>query len=227
MRRLLLALSLICIVYSSHTAYGQSLKVPQDRVVRIQGPIEYLRPQIVEFAMLVVKAPAEPVYVMLDTPGGNVDGGMEFIEVMRAYQRNGGKIVCVAKSAVSMGMAIYSECNERYALKTANILWHPVRTYTRGPITPKQAKEMYDNLSKLDEVLWGPTKKALQVSDKVWQEHYDAETMHTGESLKKLSPNYLKLIDKVEGAQFYVFDPLQDLLDQFSDPSVPDEAPAP
>jgi ATP-dependent protease ClpP protease subunit len=215
MYRYLLILLLTCSALAPKAYSANALKIDAKRVVRVVGEVRSLRAEIFQLALKSLESNA-PIVLMIDSPGGHVDGGMEFIEAMRSLKERNMKFVCVTKMAASMGMAIFSECTSRYAFKDSEILWHPVKARTNQGISADDAEQLAKRLRELDDQVWTVTRQQLNVSDEVWKKHYQEETMHTGEGLKKISPGYLQIIDEIKGEEFRIFnDPLEELLKQF------------
>lgn len=59
------------------------------------------------------------VYLILDTPGGEVYHGMQIINELEYH-----KINCIVQKAYSMGFAILQACNIRYILPHATVMQH-------------------------------------------------------------------------------------------------------
>jgi ATP-dependent protease ClpP protease subunit len=209
-----------CLLFSSLSAYAASLNVPEDRAIRVSGEIMDLRPQVLEMAMKFIEAPTQPIYIMLDTPGGLVDGGMPLINAIRMAKLSGAEVVCVAKYAASMGLAIFSECSKRYAMADSRLLWHPVKALVQDALSYEVAQGLAKELKEADDMVWATTKRELHISDELYMKHYREETMHTGAALKKMSPGYLHIVDKVEGAGFTIDDPIRDLSHQIQMPGL-------
>ncbi len=63
----------------------------------------------------------------IDSPGGYVSSGLDFIDEMRAAQRRGVTVTCVVESAAySMAAVILESCDIRLMKKQASIMFHTV-----------------------------------------------------------------------------------------------------
>lgn len=70
-----------------------------------------------------------PVLMVIDSPGGLVFAGLNFVEAMRAAQSRGVVITCYIPRggmAASMGSYIFESCDRRVMHRQASILFHSV-----------------------------------------------------------------------------------------------------
>ena len=106
----------------------------------------------------LVAAGEKTVLFRIDTPGGNVFMGLDFINhVLDAKYANNLKIQCVARGKLmSMGLAIYEGiCDERYVVPGTMFLAHGAATSTQGNAdaiasTLSELKAMNDALAEIN-----------------------------------------------------------------------------
>ena len=65
------------------------------------------------------KLNSNPIYIYIDSPGGSVVAGLQFINNMDWLIGQGKSINCIAKSAYSMAFIILQHCNNRYVIKSS------------------------------------------------------------------------------------------------------------
>lgn len=167
------------------------------RVIQINGPIKNLKRQTDK--MLALSASSDkPVDIIISSPGGSVIAGMFFIDAMDRAKSRGVKIRCIVdKMAASMAMHIFGNCDERYALANSLLLWHPAYvTISFGMVTEERAKELKEQLHMLTYELELRLKKALNISDKMYEKHWRAEHFIPAKYLKEfISPEFLEIIE--------------------------------
>jgi len=140
------------------------------------------------------------VEVVINSPGGSVFAGLQFVNAMHLAQARGIKIRCyVAGMAASMAFQILAECDERYALRYSLLLWHPVRIAGIMVITPERAKALASELARIEADLLTPIQRELELSEEEFMWRYLHETMWTAEGLVKVSPNFLTIVDDIPG----------------------------
>jgi hypothetical protein len=105
--------------------------------------------------------------------------------------------------AASMAFQIFAECDERYTFANAVHLWHPIRISGMfEALTPQTLLDIYHDLRAWEIELVDSLKKKLDIDDKIFQYHYEKETLHLGSSLKDIAPDFLTLVDDVKGVSF-------------------------
>jgi ATP-dependent Clp protease protease subunit len=94
---------------------------------------------------------SDPIYLILNTPGGSVLAGLDLIEFMNKLRR---PVFSVAKYAASMGFHILQNSPRRYVTKYATIMSHRASGGFQGDI-PQQVssrlKHVIDLVDKMDE----------------------------------------------------------------------------
>jgi ATP-dependent Clp protease protease subunit len=95
--------------------------------------------------------PSDPIYLVLNTPGGSVYAGLQLIEYMNTLRR---PVLVVANLAVSMGFHILQHSKQRLVTKFATIMSHRASGSFNGDI-PQQVshrlKHVSDLVGKMDE----------------------------------------------------------------------------
>lgn len=122
---------------------GRTVKTYSTLHVPDQSKVLVLKDEVADANMSVLseslksmtKTPSSnPVFLVIDSPGGSVDAGMNFINTMRAAKEaRNVKVTCVITSrAYSMAAIIAAACHKTYILPTADMMFHNVTYGVRG-----------------------------------------------------------------------------------------------
>jgi ATP-dependent Clp protease protease subunit len=81
------------------------------------------------------KLNSNTIYLYIDSPGGSVDAGLQFINVINYHKNQGKTINCIAKSAYSMAFVIFQNCSNRYVISSTTLMQHQISlSGIRGPL---------------------------------------------------------------------------------------------
>jgi ATP-dependent protease ClpP protease subunit len=194
---LVLALALLGL---ASTAQAQTLTVDPSRTIRIVGAVSgNALVAATELEQLVTKS-TKPVYIVLNSPGGSVYAGLQFVNAMLLAQTRGVKLVCVAPvMAMSMAFYFYAICDERYAFDGSLLLWHPMKINTNAPLSAEDLEYEGWAIRMLEAPMIELLVKTLGLPRAVFFYHYRRETMWTASGLHKIAPNFLILVKNVDG----------------------------
>lgn len=172
------------------------LQLDRERTIDIHGAIQNLDKEYFKLANLANDS-KDPIYIIIDSPGGSVIEGIKFIQLMDRVKSEGVEIICnVQTMAASMAFHIFSNCSSRYSFETSLLLWHPAYIYLRGyPLTEKEAERFKKQLYLLTNLLEKRARKALNLPEEVYNEYYYNEYFVMASNLVEMSPNFLKIID--------------------------------
>ena len=134
MKKLLLALLLICSTTTAMALNGpldkpNKSKEAKTQVIEIIGVINgrSIVPLISDLYKMI-NTTTQDIHIVLNSPGGGIYVGLQFINAIEAAKSKGVKVKCyVSGIAASMAFQILTHCNERYALRYSLLLWHPPR----------------------------------------------------------------------------------------------------
>ena len=141
--------------------------------------------------MLHQKAGTKSVDLLINSPGGDVNGGLELITHMDAFKANGGDIRCfVYGNATSMAFWILTHCTKRYAVTNSHLLFHRVRVFYRGPVTGPMAKQLIVELDQIDARMLQDLDDALEMPLDTIQKHWDSETDWQALALDAAAPHF-------------------------------------
>ncbi len=132
--------------------------------------------------------------IVIDSPGGSVVAGMEFVNLMATAKAQGSRIRCyVTNVAASMAFQILTQCNERYAQPGSLMLWHGVRMQTQAPITAAVAAQLARSLSTLDDLIRYQLNSTLNLPVRKINQAFDDELLWSGTSLHAAAPKFIKI----------------------------------
>ena len=212
MRKLL---SLITVALISTTGFSKSITVNPDAptTLEINGPIDFqMVIPLVDNIVTQAKEDVE-ITILINSPGGEVNAGMYLLNAMKLSQARGTKIRCITTGlAASMALQIFSQCDTRYALPNSFMLYHPVRISIGGgmfappvDITPVLAKQIADELNRLELFLVTDLRSSMKVDDETFNRNYHSETLLLAREINADSPGWLTLVDDVVGLRTIAF----------------------
>ena len=139
-----------------------------------------------------------PVYLVINSPGGQVIPGMIFLQAMNIVKSRGITIKCVAPVlAASMAFQIYANCSERYAFKYSMLLFHPVRA--GGAFTTKDMDVAKEDMELMQRAMVAELLDVLGMDEDLFWRHFWAETLHRAHDLQKITTSFLTLVDDIKG----------------------------
>jgi len=198
-------ISMIVFACGSDIAWGKTLNMPEDRTILINQVINDETMGVPITQMKALMEINKPIFIVLDSPGGGVVIGLQFIQLMHRAKSRGITINCVVDSqAMSMAFGILSQCSRRYAFNSSFLLWHRVRQMAAFmEITRHKGKVWEYQIGILDDYLDHLIQKSLNISPKDYNFSSDNNIVHTGYSVKELSPKFMTIIDdfKIQGVK--------------------------
>jgi ATP-dependent Clp protease protease subunit len=97
-------------------------RLDSSRIVLISGAIRDLTPQIMALKEMAEDS-SDPIYVVLDSPGGSVMGGTEFITAMKSVKAP--VVTICATLCASMAFIIHQYGSQRWVTDHAILMSHP------------------------------------------------------------------------------------------------------
>jgi ATP-dependent protease ClpP protease subunit len=179
---------------------AKTLTLKTKRYVELIGAV---RGDAVELAQKIDKLSAKSdadIYFLINSPGGAVGPGMAVVDSMVMAKKRGVTFKCaVGVLAASMAFIILSECQERYALPNAKLLFHPISLSTPG----SRVQELILNLdtTKNQEYrIMGRLKDLMGLGWKDFHRNYFAETSWSATELANYTKRakFLTIVDRIE-----------------------------
>ena len=141
--------------------FGKELLLTSENTVQLKGPVtrQSVGEVMQELNSLSQKGkPEDPIFLVLNTPGGSVMAGLDLMEYVNTIRR---PVYAVANYAASMGFHILQNSPIRYVTRYATIMSHRASGGFSGDI-PQQInsrlKHVIDLIEKMDESVIARTK---------------------------------------------------------------------
>lgn len=163
----------------------------------IEGPIagETMRPISVRMnELLTSESTPRVVNLIINSPGGSVYAGFQFITQMKSLQGKGTKFACyVPGLAASMAFHILTHCDKRVVLEESALLWHRARIFIMfGVVTAPTSASIARDLQAVDNHILLNVSRSLvkDLSEEDINYHFEHETLHIGQTLCASAPNF-------------------------------------
>jgi ATP-dependent protease ClpP protease subunit len=101
------------------------------------------------------------ILIYINSSGGLVDEGLFIIDLLKKSNK---KIVCIGKTAMSMGMYIFQSCNVRYVVKNSVLMTHGMLLKYDNFVSLKDVAKEVLELAKQDEDLHKIIENKLHIT---------------------------------------------------------------
>jgi ATP-dependent Clp protease protease subunit len=183
------------------TARASSYNAVPERTLYITGSIGGL--SILKQAQQLLNmsdSSHDPIYLVINSPGGEVITGTQFVSAMRVAKARGVVLKClVPMAAASMAFIIYNECSERYALSQSLFLWHSIRSMLLGVYTPAELGIIQADMLRFQSNFDSLMQSELDISAEEFYYHYHNNSLLPALYLHSISPYYMTLVDDITG----------------------------
>jgi ATP-dependent protease ClpP protease subunit len=121
----------------------------------------------------------------INSGGGGVHLGLEFIEEMKSLKAKGYKINCWVRNAYSMGFIILQYCDHRIGSSNSTYMHHLVQVGFGRPKRTEHNKKLFKALDFFDKLVLDEIAKKMKVDPKKFFEIYkDDKWWDAKEALK-------------------------------------------
>lgn len=174
---------------------GLVIDMSGPRTLRVEGVILGNALDLAHKVERMSSESQEPIDLLINSPGGSVEAGLQLVEAMHIAQGRGVTIRCaVTTLAASMAFVILNECSERYALSNSLLLFHPARAMLMfAVIKADDARKMAEDLDFVDNLITDMLEEGMGIvtaQQKSWyQYHFTKETLWTASHLSHEVPN--------------------------------------
>lgn len=177
------------------------LEVNVKRMVRVIGEVDQSIMDDANQLEALSAQSKDPIYIVINSPGGSVSFGMQFLTAMKVAKSRDVKLVCVVPNlAASMAFHMLAECDERYALSYTLLLWHPMKTGGMFVmLSADQMEYLVKTMRSWEVPLNDKIMKQLNLSKDLFYYHYTHETLFIPSQLAEIAPNFITIIDEVKG----------------------------
>ena len=139
------------------------------------------------------------ITIGINSPGGSVHMGLEFIGEMKTLQNKGYKIKCYVRNAYSMGFVILQFCDERIGAPTSTYMHHLTSVGGKRPDkrTKKNAKT-FKALDFFDNHMLEDISKRLKIDPKKFMSLIKEDNWWGAKEALKAN-----IIDRIEPFSFW------------------------
>lgn len=191
MFRVILSL-LLCL---SVSAKAESLS---DRRVELIGAVDGSSLVIAEQIEKMSRESKDSIDFLINSPGGAVGPGMAVVDSMIMAKERGVRFRCfVGVLAASMAFIILTECDERYALPNAKLLFHPISLSTPGSRVQELILDL-DQTKKQEERIMHKLRQSMGLSWRDFHRNYFAETFWSAIELAEYTDDFLTVVTRIE-----------------------------
>lgn len=186
------------------TSEVKSLKIPEGkRTLSLLGEVSggnslYLAGQIERLS----SESKDPIYLIINSPGGSVNAGLQVAQSLDMARARGTKVVCaVGFMAASMAFQLLPHCSERYALPNTLLLFHPSRVLIMmGALTADQASGLATDMKKIDTRGLKEISEMMKPKSQDWLNYnFKKETLWTATDLvAETSDGWLNIVDIID-----------------------------
>lgn len=183
-------------------ASAQTFK-PRDptRTLSLIGAVDMSMLSHATFVDQLSKHSAEPIYMLINSPGGSLNVGMTFVDAMRAAKSRGVEFHCAVQiMAASMAFVILNECQHRYAVANARLLFHPVSLRSAS----RAVQELLVNLKHTqteERKIMKSLQRSMGMGWRMFHRNYFAETFWQAAILAKVTrrTRWLRIVQAIDG----------------------------
>ena len=159
---------------------GAGLSVKKEEVLKSAfdieiGAVNYLNAERVlkKFKRAEVNNLDDKVIDMaINSGGGSVHIGLEFIEEMKSLKTKGYKFNCYTRNAYSMGFIILQYCDHRIGSSNSTYMHHLVQVGYGRPERTEKNKKLFKSLDFFDNLVLDEISKRMKVDPKKFFEIY-------------------------------------------------------
>lgn len=172
-------------------------KEPNNLFKRILGKRPYSNMQVKSNQIIkMVKNNKKHIYVKINSGGGVLQAGYNFISKMHAAQNRGVKFTCIIDGiAMSMALIIFSECDERYAVFGSTVMWHSMAVMGNMRINQYKAQKLLKLMLIENERIWANTR--IHFFPWYFIEHFEKETHLDVSKVEQDGIGYLRVINNI------------------------------
>ena len=193
MKLMLMIFVLNILSYQSLYALNE-LKIKKNRLVVVEDVVKDLDSQANRVLSLSENGD-EPIYILLDTPGGSVIGGLKLIRAIERAKVRGIRVVCMVDGqSMSMGMHIMAACNHNFALPTSLLMFHKIAMYSMFyKIEENKTSVDIKQLKLLGDLLDKKLEERLKISKAQFDEYMHNEYIQYASEF--VSPSFVTVVD--------------------------------
>lgn len=169
--------------------------------VRIGGVNNYEAERVLkEFKEAEIRKKQDmEINIAINSGGGSVHVGLEFIEEMKSLKEKGFHINCYARNAYSMGFVILQYCDTRIGSSNSTYMHHLTQVGYGRPERSDRNKQLFKALDFFDKLVLDEIAKKMKVDPKKFFEKIKKDKWWKSKGALKDN-----IIDKIENFSLFV-----------------------
>ncbi len=137
--------------------------------------------------------------IVINSGGGSVHIGLEFIEEMKVLKEKGYHLNCYARNAYSMGFVILQYCDTRIGSSNSTYMHHLTQVGWGRPKRSEHNKQLFKALDFFDKIVLNEIAKKMKVDpDKFFEKIKEDKWWNAKDALKD------GILDKIENFSLVV-----------------------
>lgn len=189
---------------SFNSINATTIELTNDNFVSLRGEINELTINNVINNLLNLKSDIR--YIYINTNGGSVDAGLNLINTMKNLESNNIVVNCIAKTAISMGFAIFQSCKNRYVFEYSTLMQHQISLNGMGGEIRnvnsylKFINNMENKLNKIQANRIGINLKDFEdkIHDDWWMDSEEAIQNNVADKIVTIKCNFVNVQEEVE-----------------------------
>jgi ATP-dependent protease ClpP protease subunit len=197
-------LFLLLLLFTPLVSQAETLTVDASRLVKIQGVVA---PGLLSKAEEIVALSDEstkPIFIALNGPGGMVGVSKIIINAMDLARSRGTPLICFTSvMAMSATFNMMMHCSERYALKSAMFLFHPVRSNGMFSLRALDALAMAKAMHAIDTEILFDIKNLMKprgTDEDILRNYYQETQWHAEDLAAFAGEGWLHVVDDIRGS---------------------------
>ena len=154
-------LCLLIIIFSS--VYSKHIELTKDNFVSLREKINGDVSSKLLYRLNSLNA--TPLYIYINSPGGEVMAGLEIVNYIKSYQSQKKEIHCICHNAMSMAFVIFQYCSTRYILHSSTLMQHQMSLNVEGKLYDINSRLKYYNTIENELNAFQADRMKIYISD--------------------------------------------------------------